>query len=41
MNGKPVCVPGTVNKVVAAAMRPIPTRVGYYLGGRLNPFKDA
>ncbi len=41
MKGKPVCVPGVVNKITAATMRPIPTSVGYFLGSRLNPFKDA
>lgn len=39
MAGKPVCVPGVVNKISAAAMRPIPGRIGYYLGRTLNPFK--
>ncbi|MEW2014588.1 SDR family oxidoreductase [Rhodococcus sp. SBT000017] len=38
-NGTPVCVPGMVNKVTAAAAKPIPTRIGYYLGKTLNPFK--
>jgi uncharacterized protein len=28
-----------VNKVTAAAAKPIPTRIGYYLGKTLNPFK--
>ncbi|MHC3003010.1 SDR family NAD(P)-dependent oxidoreductase [Gordonia metallireducens] len=37
--GKPVCIPGVVNKVSAAAMRPIPGRIGYFLGRTLNPFK--
>lgn len=37
--GKPVCIPGVVNKISAAAMRPIPGRIGYYLGRTLNPFK--
>ncbi|WP_020107552.1 SDR family oxidoreductase [Nocardia sp. 348MFTsu5.1] len=37
--GKPVCIPGAVNKISAAAMRPIPGRIGYYLGRTLNPFK--
>jgi len=37
--GKPVCIPGVVNKVSAAAMRPIPGRVGYVLGRTLNPFE--
>ncbi|MDL4817364.1 SDR family NAD(P)-dependent oxidoreductase [Actinomadura opuntiae] len=38
--GKPVCVPGTVNKISAAAMKPLPTRLAYTLGRALNPFKD-
>jgi short-subunit dehydrogenase len=38
--GKPVCVPGLVNKVTAAAMKPIPTRLGYVIGRTLNPFKN-
>lgn len=37
--GKPVCIPGVVNKVSAAAMHPIPGRIGYFLGRTLNPFK--
>ena len=37
--GTPVCVPGMVNKVTAAAAKPIPTRIGYHLGRTLNPFK--
>lgn len=37
--GKPVCIPGVVNKISAAAMRPIPGRIGYHLGRTLNPFK--
>jgi short-subunit dehydrogenase len=41
MKGKPVCVPGMVNKLSAAAMKPLPTRVGYFLGKTLNPFKDS
>lgn len=36
---KPVCVPGIVNKVSAAAARPVPTRLGYHLGKTFNPFK--
>ncbi len=39
MKGKPVCVPGMVNKVVTASMRPIPEAVRYFLGRTLNPFK--
>lgn len=38
--GKPVCVPGAVNKITAAAAGPIPTRLGYVLGKTLNPFKN-
>ncbi len=37
--GKPVCITGVVNKVSAAAMRPIPGRIGYVLGRTLNPFE--
>lgn len=37
--GDPVCVPGTVNKITAAAIRPIPQRVQYVLGRTFNPFK--
>jgi short-subunit dehydrogenase len=39
--GKPVCVPGKVNKLVAATMRPLPVRVQYYLGKNMNPFEGA
>lgn len=39
--GKPVCVPGTVNKLVAATMRPLPVRLQYYLGKNMNPFEGA
>ncbi len=38
--GKPVCVPGAVNKITAAAAGPIPTRLGYVLGRTFNPFKN-
>ena len=37
--GKPVCVPGTVNKVLSHGMRPVPFRLQYVLGRQLNPFK--
>jgi short-subunit dehydrogenase len=40
-HGKPVCVPGKVNKLVAATMRPLPVRVQYYLGKNMNPFEGA
>jgi uncharacterized protein len=38
-NGKPVCIPGTVNKLTAAAIRPVPQRIQYFLGRTFNPFK--
>lgn len=41
MKGKPVCVPGSVNKVLSASMRPVPTRIQYLLGRNANPFKNA
>lgn len=40
MKGKPVCVPGLVNKVVAGSVRPLPVALQYHLGNRLNPFKE-
>lgn len=40
MKGKPVCVPGAVNKLVASTMRPLPVALQYHLGNRLNPFKE-
>lgn len=41
MKGKPVCVPGTVNKLIASSVRPLPVALQYHLGNRLNPFRDA
>ena len=38
--GKPVCVPGAVNKVLTHVYRPIPYRLQYVLGRRFNPFKQ-
>lgn len=38
--GKPVCVPGTVNKVISHAMRPVPFRLQYAMGRTFNPFKN-
>jgi uncharacterized protein len=35
--GKPVCVPGAVNKVLAAAVRPLPRALQYRLGRDGNP----
>lgn len=40
MRGKPVCVPGTVNKLVASSVRPLPVTLQYHLGNRLNPFAE-
>lgn len=40
MKGKPVCVPGLVNKVMAGSVRPLPVSLQYILGNRLNPFKE-
>lgn len=39
MAGKPVCVPGVVNKILAAAMRPMPLWMAYWAGRTFNPFK--
>ena len=35
--GKPVCVPGAINKVLSHAMRPVPFRAQYLMGKNLNP----
>ncbi|KYQ81960.1 short-chain dehydrogenase [Acinetobacter sp. NRRL B-65365] len=40
MNGKPVCVPGLVNKVIASSVRPLPMTLQYFLGNHMNPFKQ-
>lgn len=39
MKGKPVCVPGGVNKFLAAVMRPMPLWMSYLMGRTFNPFK--
>jgi uncharacterized protein len=39
-SGRPICVPGAINKALAASMRPIPLRLQYTLGRTLNPFKQ-
>lgn len=39
MKGRPVCVPGTFNKLVAASVRPLPETVRYHIGRLANPFK--
>lgn len=39
MAGKPVCVPGWVNRITAASVKPLPEFVRYQLGLRMNPFK--
>lgn len=38
MTGRPVCVPGAVNKVLSTSMRPVPLRLQYLMGRTLNPF---
>lgn len=40
MKGKPVCVPGAVNKLIASTVRPLPVALQYQLGSRLNPFSN-
>jgi len=39
MAGKPVCVPGKVNKLIAGSVRPLPISLQYFLGNQFNPFK--
>lgn len=39
MKGKPVCVPGGVNKLMVAGVTPLPTSVRYILGRHFNPFR--
>jgi short-subunit dehydrogenase len=39
--GKPVCIPGLVNKISVAAMKPLPVRLGYLAGRTFNPFKNS
>ena len=39
MKGKPVCVPGWVNKCLAVVMRPMPLWLSYRMGKTFNPFK--
>lgn len=38
MAGRPICVPGAVNKLMTSALRAIPLGLQYQLGKRLNPF---
>lgn len=40
MAGEPVCVPGRVNQLIAASLRPVPESVRYWLGRRFNPFEQ-
>lgn len=40
MEGKAICVPGTVNKLLVGGLRPLPLALQYQLGNRLNPFKN-
>lgn len=37
--GRPVCVPGLVNKFAVGALRPLPEGLRYHLGRIANPFK--
>lgn len=37
--GKPICIPGRVNKLLANSMRPVPYGTQYVLGRTFNPFK--
>ena len=39
MKGKPVCVPGLVNKLMVGSVRPLPETLRYHLGRLANPFK--
>ena len=39
MKGRPVCVPGLVNKLAVGALRPLPESLRYHLGRLANPFK--
>jgi len=39
MKGKPICVPGKVNKCLTAIMRPMPLWMSYRMGKAFNPFK--
>ena len=39
MKGRPVCVPGLVNKLVVGSVRPLPETLRYHLGRLANPFK--
>lgn len=41
MKGKPVCVPGSVNKLIAGSVRPLPMGLQYFLGQAMNPFKQS
>ncbi|MGS2809807.1 SDR family NAD(P)-dependent oxidoreductase [Nocardia sp. MW-W600-9] len=41
MKGKPVCVPGVVNKISAAVLKPLPIRLGYLAGRTFNPFQNS
>lgn len=36
--GKPICIPGRVNKILSNAMRPVPYGAQYVLGRTFNPF---
>lgn len=40
MHGRPVCVPGLVNKLAVGVLRPLPESLRYQLGRLANPFKQ-
>lgn len=40
MKGKPVCVPGAINKLIAGSVRPLPISLQYRIGNSMNPFKQ-
>lgn len=39
MKGKAVCIPGTVNKIIASSFRPMPVSLQYFIGNNVNPLK--
>lgn len=40
MQGRPVCIPGRINRLIAASLRPVPESLRYILGRQFNPFKE-
>lgn len=39
MKGRPVCVPGAVNRIICGLVKPVPDAIRYQLGKNMNPFK--